>query len=115
MAATHEDAALVMQLLRWGAAIGLDEAATSLFASTFDPEAASASDAPVMKMLTFGETIATLVKHNVLDEGLVQDLWWVDGTWVRVGPAARRERERLGEPRLFENFEALATKDAGTN
>jgi len=27
---------------------------------------------------------------------------------ARVGPAAKRQREKLGEPRLYENFEALA-------
>lgn len=30
--------------------------------------------------------------------------------WGRVGPAAIRNREQLGEPRLYENFEALATR-----
>jgi hypothetical protein len=110
MAATQEDAALVMQLLQWGTAMGLEEAATALFAGAFDPEAASAGDAPVTTMLAFGETVATFVKHDVLDEGLARDLWWLDGVWGRVGPAARRERERLAEPRLYENFEALATK-----
>jgi len=57
-------------------------------------------------MLTFGETVGTLVKHSILDRDLVQDLWWVDGSWSRFGPAALRQREHLDEPTLFENFEA---------
>jgi hypothetical protein len=109
MAATHEDAALVVQIVRWGSEMGLDEAAHSLFAEGFDAEAASVDDPAVRKMLAFGETVGTLVKHGVLDRDLVVDLWWIDGTWARVGPAARRERERLDEPRLYENIEALAT------
>jgi hypothetical protein len=62
-------------------------------------------------MLSFFETLGTLVKHGILDKDLVMDLWWVAGTWARVGPAALRERARLGEPRLYENYEALATSD----
>lgn len=108
MVATYEDGALVMQLVRWGTEMGLDEATHSLFAEGFDPETESIDNPPVRKMLHFGETVGTLVKHGILDKELVQDLWWVDGSWERVGPAARRERERLGEPRLYENFDALA-------
>lgn len=109
MGAKHEDAALVMQIVRWGTEMGLDEATHEIFADGFDPEVASADHKAVRTMLMFGETIATLVKHKILDKDLVEDLWWVDGAWARVGPAAKKARERLGEPRLYENFEALAT------
>jgi DNA polymerase III delta subunit len=109
MAANHEDAALVMQILRWGAEIGLDEAMHEIFAEGFDPDAATADDEAVRTILQFGETVATLVKHKTLDKDLVEDLWWIDGVWARVGPTAKKARERLGEPRLYENFEALAT------
>jgi hypothetical protein len=40
----------------------------------------------------------------------VEDWLWVDGLWSRVAPAALKVREKFGEPRLFENFEALATR-----
>jgi hypothetical protein len=109
MAANSDDATLVMQILRWGAEIGLDEATHEIFADSFDPEAATADNKAVRTMLAFGETVATLVKHKTLDKDLVEDLWWVDGAWARVGPTAKKARERLGEPRLYENFEALAT------
>jgi hypothetical protein len=109
MAANNKDAALVIQILRWGAEIGLDEATHEIFAEGFDPEFATADDKAVRTMLVFGETVATLVKHKTLDKDLVEDLWWVDGAWARVGSAAKKARERLGEPRLYENFEALAT------
>ena len=108
MPATYDDANLVVQILRWGADIGLDEATGALFADGFDPEGADAHDPSVRTMLQFGEVVGTLVKQGVLDRGLVLDLWWISGSWARVGPAARRERERLDEPRLYENFEALA-------
>ncbi len=108
MVATYEDAALVMQIVRWGAEMGLDDAGHAIFADAFDAKSASLDNPAVRKMLSFGETVATLVKHGILDEALVQDLWWIEGAWGRVGPAAKRDRERLGEPRLYENFEALA-------
>jgi hypothetical protein len=108
MPATYDDANLVVQLVRWGAETGIDEAASELFADGFDPETAKMDDAPVRKMLQFGEVIGTLVKQGVLDRGLVLDLWWVKGAWARVQPTAQRERTRLGEARLYENFEALA-------
>ena len=52
--------------------------------------------------------LGTLVKNGLLDRALVNDWLWVAGTWERVGPAAKRARAKLGEPRLFENYEALA-------
>ncbi len=107
MGATYDDAALVVQLVRWGTELDLDEVAQTLFADGFDPATASMGEPAVRKMLQFGEVVGTLVKQGVLDRGLVLDLWWVEGGWARVGPAAKRERLRLGEPRLYENFEAL--------
>lgn len=108
MVATYDDATLVVQLVRWGTELGLDEAAHTLFSEGFNPAAASTNDPPVRKVLEFGEVVGTLVKHNVLNKDLVIDLWWVAGAWARVKPAAERDRQRLGEPRLYENFEALA-------
>ena len=64
--------------------MGLVEATGALFASDFDPAAASANDSSVSKMLTFGETVATLVKHGVLNKELVDDLWWAPGAWAQV-------------------------------
>ena len=108
MVATYDDANLVVQLVRWGTEMGLDDAVHTLFADGFDPAQSSVDEPAVRKMLSFGEVIGTLVKQGVLDRGLVADLWWATGLWARVGPAAEGERERLGEPRLYENFEALA-------
>ena len=109
MPATYEDARLVVQLVRWGTEMGLDDAVGVIFASDFDPEAATADDPAVRKLLAFGETVGTLTKQRVLDRDLVLDLWWIEGMWTRVGPAARRRRDEMGEARLYENFEALAT------
>jgi hypothetical protein len=109
MTATYDDARLIMQIARWGAEMGLEDAMAVIWADDFDPEAAEMRNPAIGKVLTFGEFIGTFVKHGILDKALVIDTWWIDGLWARVGPAALRDRARLGEPRLFENFEALAS------
>lgn len=107
-APTREDAALMMQINQWGAATGADQAFIEIFADDFDPDTADHSDEVVVKVLGFAETIGTFVKQDLLSRELVHDLLWVEGMWTRVGPAALKAREKYGEPRLYENFEALA-------
>jgi hypothetical protein len=109
MAGTHDDAVLVVELAKWGAMSGLAEAAGRIFADDFDPDAAELSDLAVRIVLGFNETVATLVKNDLLDRELVYDWLWVAGTWDRVGPAAKRARERAGVPYLYANFEELAS------
>jgi len=108
----HHDAALIVQLAQWGEVMGLDEASAALFDDSFDPETASVQDAPVRKILRWGETIGTLTKNGLLDRDLVLDWLWAQGLWERVGPAAREQRERFNVPQLYENFEALAKAQA---
>jgi hypothetical protein len=109
MAGTREDARLVVELSKLGALNGLGEATGRIFADGFDPETAELSDPDVRLVLGWNETVATLVKNELLDRELVLDWLWVTGTWERVGPAALRAREAAGVPALYENFEALAT------
>jgi hypothetical protein len=87
--------------------MGLTDAVRAVLDDDFDPETASTDDSSVQKVLNFGEVVGTFVNQGVLDRGLVTDMWWMEGLWSRVGPAARRLREHLGEPRLSENFEKL--------
>ena len=108
MSATHDDAVLMVELAKWGSMIGLAEASRELFADDFDPNAAEVTDPSVSNMLNFGETIGTLVKNGLINRELVYDWLWVEGTWARVAPAAKRAREKAGVPQLYENYEALA-------
>ena len=107
---TREDAQLLVQLAQWSTSLGVGEAMPAVFADDFDPNSADAMDKPVRTMLMFAETVGTLVKHDLLSAELVSDWLWLGGVWARVGPAAMRQRERLGEPRLYENFEALVQR-----
>ncbi len=108
MAGTHEDAVLVVELAKLGAMNGLGEAVGKIFADNFDPDAAELGDPSVRIVLGWNETVATLVKNDLLSRDLVYDWLWVAGTWDRVGPAALRAREAAGVAVLYENFEALA-------
>jgi hypothetical protein len=114
MAGSHEDAMLIVELAKWGAAIDLGVAASAIWSDDFDPDSAEMTDRPVQTLLTFYETVGTLVKNGLLDRDLVYDWLWAAGVWSRVGPAATRARERAGVPQLYENFEALAAGQAQT-
>jgi len=108
MAATRDDAALLVELAKLGTMMGLDESTRTIFADDFDPDTAEANDPAVQKLLMWYETIGTLVKNGLLDRALVYDWLWAQGAWAKVGPAAERAREKAGVAALFENFEALA-------
>jgi hypothetical protein len=105
----RDDAQLMVQLAQWGTALGVQDAMPQLFADDFDPDASDAMDQPVRTILMWGESIGTLVKRDLLSAELVNDWLWVEGLWSRVGPAALRARDKFGEPRLYENFEAMAS------
>ena len=108
--ASREDAALLVQLAQWGATMGLEEAQQALWADEFEPEEATVDDVLVSRVLVWGETIGTLTKNGILDTDLVLDWLWVAGMWSRVGPAALKSREKHGVAELYENFEALASR-----
>jgi len=109
----REDGQLLVQIAQLGNSMGVGEAMPALFDDDFDPQSADMGDKPVRTMLAYGELIGTLVKHELLSGELVHDYLWLGGIWARVGPAAIRQRETLGEPRLYENFEALVAKGPG--
>jgi Domain of unknown function (DUF4760) len=101
---------LVVQLTRWSTEMGLDDAMKDIFADGFNAGDGSSDNESVRKVLNFGETVGSLVKHNVLDWDLLSDLFWIDGMWRQVEAHARYSRERTGEPRLYEHFESLASR-----
>ncbi len=107
MVATYDDASLVVNLLRWGTEMKLDEAYMTIFSPDFDPSETDPGDPAVSKILYFGETIGAFVKHGVLDKDLMLDIFWADGIWPLVRASALQAREGANDARLYENFEAL--------
>lgn len=103
MAGSHDDAVLIVELAKFGAMSGVPDALRTIMADGFDPDAVEVSDASVRTVLAFSETVATLVKHDLLDRELVYDWLWLAGPWERVSPAARRAREKADVLRLFAN------------
>jgi hypothetical protein len=110
MTATYDDAALVVQLLRWDTESGVEEALSVIFNELFDGEKAAPDDPNIRKVLMFGEAVGALVKHNVLDRDLIRDVYWFDGIWSRVKFHALAARAQENEPSLYENFELLVSK-----
>jgi hypothetical protein len=109
---TREDAQLMLQIAQWGTSLGVNDALPQVFSEDFDPYEADAAEPNINKLLTFCETIGTLVKRELLSKELVDDWLWIDGLWGRVGPAAVKYREKQEEQRLFENFEAMTSDEA---
>jgi hypothetical protein len=105
---TREDAQLMLQILQWASASGMKEAGQRILSDEFDPETADPRDDAVSTVLSLGEVVGAFVKHDLLSRELVEEIMWVQGMWARVGPAALKARENAGEPRIYENFEALA-------
>src|SRR3954466_5906145 len=64
----------------------------------------------VMAFLGSCEMTATFVKQGLLSEDLVNDLYWVVGSWQVGEKICKGLRREGGEPRIYENFEALAAR-----
>ena len=64
----------------------------------------------VMGFLASCEMTATFVKQGLLSEELVNDLYWVRGAWQVSEKLCKGMRREAGEPRLYENFELLASR-----
>ena len=107
-APTPQDAQLMIQLMQWGTSMGLQQHMATLMDPSFDPETASPFEPAVTTVLSFGESLSTLVKHDLISSELVYDWLWIAGMWSKVCPAALRAREATGQAKLYENFEALA-------
>jgi hypothetical protein len=114
---THEDATLLVQLAQWMTASGAADDANWLFGNpdvkdykTFIEKnpPGSMDFGRVSKVCAVFETIGTLHKHGLINEELLFDWLAVSLIWNVAAPFALGQRAAVGEPRLYENFEALA-------
>ena len=113
----YQDATLMLQLAQWGAALGLNEAMNWMWSDQFVPDYAefvkkyprgSEGFAITSKICSVFETIGTLYKHGLFNEELLFDWLAIGLVWDRIKGFALGEREQTGEPRINENFEAMA-------
>lgn len=118
-APTREDATLVVQLATLSAQLELPEATNFIWSDQFvtDYEEFKRRHGPgskgfeqVNKLAGWYETVATLVKNGLLSDELVYDWLAVELNWRRIEGILLGLREESGEPRLFENFQALAAR-----
>ena len=110
---THEDANLMLQLVRsWPV-----EATDWIWSGEFIPDYKEFAEkrteggeeyAYVRAVLNWYETIGTLHKHGLLSEDLLFDWLAIDLTWDRMRSHALGSREEIGNPHMYENFEAMA-------
>ena len=115
--ATHQDATLLVQLAQWMTSSGAADDVNWMFGNpdvkdykTFigkNPPG-SAGFGKASKVCAVFETIGTLYKHHLINEELLFDWLAISLIWNVAAPFALGQRATVGEPRLYENFEALA-------
>lgn len=114
---TYQDATLMLQLAQWGASTGAQKGMNWIWGDKFIPDYAefvkkyppgSKNFAKVSNVCSWYETIGTLYKQGLFNEELLFDWLAVYLVWDRVMGFAIGVREQTGEPRMYENFEALA-------
>jgi hypothetical protein len=99
------------------AAMGMSDAMGWVWSPEFIPEFASfvekypaGSDGykTASKVCMWFETLGTLHKHGLLNEELLFDWMATDLVWERVKGFPLGLRDGVKNPRLYENFEAMA-------
>ncbi len=114
---TYQDASLMLQLAQWGAVSGVQAAQGWMWSDQFTPDytefmkqypPGTEGSGKVMAVCGFFETLGTLWKHGLLNEELIFDWIAVSAIWERIKNIPLGWRKDAGNPRLYENFEALA-------
>jgi hypothetical protein len=110
---THEDAQIMLQLVQaWPT-----DATDWIWSDDFIPDhdefmqkypGAGEELSSIRAILNWYETIGTLFKHGLLNEDLLFDWLAIYAVWDRVKSHALAWRAETGEPRMYENFEAMA-------
>jgi len=113
----YQDATLMLQIAQWWATSGQSEAMNWMWSDQFIADYAefvkkyppgSEGFVNASKICGMFETIGTLYKHELFNEELLFDWLAVGLVWDRIKGFALGCREQTGEPRVYENFEAMA-------
>ena len=119
--ATYLDANVLLQLAQLHALMDVGRATNWVWSDEFAADFAefrekyplgSEEALMVSRVCGFYETVGTLWKHGLINEGLLFDWLAVHPVWERVKSFALGLREASGEPRIYENFEAMAAASA---
>ena len=114
---TKDDANLMIQLLRWGAAEGVQDAMNWIWSDDFISDydefivnypRGSREYGNATKVCGWFESIGTLYKQELISGELLFDWLTVKLPWSRLSGFAKGVRDAAGEPRLYENFESMA-------
>lgn len=114
---THQDAMLMLQIAQWSTSGGLGDASNWMWSDQFITDFAefvkrypsgSEGNRNAAKICSYFETLGVLWKHKLLNEDLLFDWVKAHQVWRRINPYALGMRQATGNPRVYENFEALA-------
>ena len=114
---THQDATLLLQLVQLHSTTGLSEAMNWVWSDHFILDydnfikkypAGCYENIKVSKICGHFETIGTLWKHKLINEELLFDWFAIAMVWDSVKGFALGVRQESGEPRIYDNFEAMA-------
>lgn len=116
-APTHDDAMVLIQMFRLGTEGKINKAYQFLWSDDYIQDyqeflkkypVGSKEHGFVGQICGWYETVAAFWQNGLIHENLIEGTLWISGIWGRVGDFALGNRERLGDPRLYENFEELA-------
>jgi len=114
---TYQDASLMLQIAHWGAVSGLQKASSFFWSDKFEPDykkflekypVGSDEYSSITQICGWHETLGTLFKHDLFNRELLFDWLLVSGVWERIKGFALGVRQEAKEPKLYENFEAMA-------
>jgi len=117
---TYQDADIMLKMARLGIDMNLGELTGWLFGDQFIPDFAEFTEKyppdseefnKVRTILMWYETLGTLYKQELFNGELLFDWVTVKPFWERLKGFALGQREQSGNPRLYENFEALANAE----
>jgi len=116
-APTHEDAMVLLKLYEFGGDPHLQKAWDFIFSDAFIDNydaflakypADSDQHSYFFHFTAWFELLGTLWKHKLINETLLFDWILVRPRWNRVENLVAGYRRATGEPRMYENFEAMA-------
>ena len=114
---SYQDANLMLKFLQWGSTSGVDEALNWLWSENFEDNYSqfekkyppgSKQYGYATKACGWYEAIGTLYKQGLFNEKLLFDWLAVRVRWNHLENFAKGLREKMGEPKMYENFEAMA-------